>query len=213
MYTVYGRATSSNVQALLWGMEELGLTYSRLDYGEVFGGLDTPEFRAMNPHGRIPVLTDGDTALWETPAILRYLVTKHGDDSIWPKDLLARAVVDMWAEWSKHAIAEAFTGPVFWHAVRTKPENRQPDVIAQNLATFESNLAKLEPRLTAHDYICGSSLTLADIQCGHVLYRYYDIDIPRSDLPALRRYYDRLTKRAAYQRSVMVSYETLIGTF
>ena len=213
MYTVYGRATSSNVQALLWGMEELGLTYTRLDYGEVFGGLDTPEFRAMTPHGRIPVLKDGDTALWETPSILRYLMSKHANDDIWPKDLLARAQVDMWAEWAKRAIAEAFTSPVFWHTARTKRENRQPDVIAQNLQAFERNLAKLETRLDQHDYVCGNSLTLADIQCGHVLYRYFDIENARAPLPAVRGYYDRLTERPAYQRSVMVSYDSLIGTF
>jgi len=44
---------------------------------------------------------------------------------------------------------------------------------------------------------------------GHVLYRYYDIDIERAELPAVRAYYDRLTARAAYQKHVMVSYEEL----
>ena len=100
MYTVYGRATSSNVQALLWGMEELGLTYDRLDYGGEFGGLDTPAFAAISPHGQIPVLQDGEMILWETPAILRFLAGEHGDDRFWPGDARKRAHVDMWAEWA-----------------------------------------------------------------------------------------------------------------
>ena len=48
MYRVYGRATSSNAQSLLWGMEELGLDYERLDFGGEFGGLDTADFRKLN---------------------------------------------------------------------------------------------------------------------------------------------------------------------
>ena len=163
MLTVYGRATSSNVQALLWGLEELGLTYTRLDYGEVYGGLDTPEFRAMTPHGKIPVLKLGDTALFETAAILRFLATAHGAEDFWPSDPLHRAEIDMWAEWAKYSVAEAFTGPVFWRNTRTAPERRDPALIARNLAAFEAQLAIAEHRLAATDYLCGSTLTLADI--------------------------------------------------
>lgn len=213
MLTVHGRATSSNVQALLWGLEELGLAYERLDCGEVYGGLDTPEFGAMNPHRRIPVLTVGDTALWETGAILRYLAAEHGGDAFWPRDPLARARVDMWAEWAKHSVAAAFTGPVFWRTARTRAANRDPALIARNLAALTTELKKAEAQLSRHQHLCGPDLTLADIQLGHVLYRYFDIDIPRADLPALRAYYDRLTARPAYRRTVMVSYDALRDTF
>lgn len=213
MLTVYGRATSSNVQAVLWGMEELGLSYNRLDYGEVYGGLDSPEFDALTPHGKIPVLKVGDQAIWETPAILRYLATEHGDHSFWPQDPLARAQVDMWAEWAKHSVAEAFTGPVFWRTARTRPENRDDALIAQNLARLSAELAKAEEKLSQSDFLCGSNLTLADIQLGHVLYRYFDIDLARPDTPALKSYFERLATRSAYQTTVMVSYDALKNTF
>ena len=58
MITVWGRATSVNVQAVMWALAELGIACERIDVGGAFGGLDTPEFRAMNPNGRIPVLRD-----------------------------------------------------------------------------------------------------------------------------------------------------------
>ena len=213
MLTVYGRATSSNVQALLWGMEELGLTYDRLDYGEVYGGLDSPAFAAMTPHGKIPVLMVGDHPIWETAAILRYLAAEYGPHSFWPRDPLARAHVDMWAEWAKYEVAAAFTGPVFWRSARTRPENRVPSLIARNIAALEVELAKAEAQLAANAYLCGPDLTLADIQLGHVLYRYFDIDIERAPLPALRAYFDRLSERPAYQKTVMVSYDALRNTF
>lgn len=209
MLTVYGRITSSNVQALLWGLEELGLTYERLDYGEVYGGTDTPEFLAMNPHGKIPVLRDGETALFETAAILRYLASQHGAETFWPKDPLKRAEVDMWAEWAKHDVAEGFTGPVFWENTRKKPKNRDSALIRANLDRFEGELAKGEARLARLPFLCGKVFTLADVQFGHVLYRYFDIDIARRTLPAVRAYYDRLCERPAYQSTVMVPYEAL----
>lgn len=45
-----------------------------------------------------------------------------------------------------------------------------------------------------------------------MLYRYYDIDIPRADLPALKAYYDRLTDRPAFRDHVMISYDELRAT-
>ncbi|UYV38994.1 glutathione S-transferase family protein [Rhodobacteraceae bacterium D3-12] len=211
--TVYGRATSSNVQALLWGMEELGLSYERLDYGEVYGGLDSAEFRAMTPHGCIPVLTIGDVALFETGAILRHLAGEHGDEAFWPSEPLKRAQVDMWAEWAKYEVAARFTGPVFWRHTRTAPERRNSALVTRNLVTLESELEKADARLQAARFLCGDALTLADIQLGHVLYRYFDIDIARRDFPALRTYYDGLSARPAYQRTIMVSYDALRDTF
>ena len=85
--TVYGRATSSNVQAVMWGAAELGLTPKRLDYGFNFGGTDSVEFRTLSPHGLVPVLKDGDTVIWESCAILRYLAAQYGDGgAFWPSD-------------------------------------------------------------------------------------------------------------------------------
>ena len=72
-----------------------------------------------------------------------------------------------------------------------------------------SRLCIAGSRLARHRYLVSDDFTLADIPFGHVLYRYYEIDIPRTDLPALRRYHDRPTERRAYRAHVMVSYDAL----
>ena len=211
-YRVLGRASSSNVQALCWGLAELGVPFERSDYGENFGGLDTAEFRALNPHGKIPVLVTPDgQGLFETPAILRYLAGRCGDAAFWPSDPVARAQVDMWAEWAKHDIAEAFTGPVFWEVVRMPKARQDPAKIKAGIAYFESQLALAEPRLET-GFLVGDTFTLADVQFGHVLYRYFDIDIPRRSLPNLWRYYQTLRARPAYQAHVMLNYDELRDT-
>ncbi|MFZ8993228.1 MAG: glutathione S-transferase N-terminal domain-containing protein, partial [Candidatus Puniceispirillaceae bacterium] len=57
--TVWGRKSSVNVQLVLWALDEMRLPYQRLDAGFIYGVVDTDEFRAMNPNGRVPVLIDG----------------------------------------------------------------------------------------------------------------------------------------------------------
>jgi glutathione S-transferase len=210
MLKIWGRTDSSNVQALMWCVAELGLRYERIDAGHRFGVNTTPEFLAMNPNGTVPVLQDGDNPpLWETGAILRYLANRYGTAPFWPEDLIARADIDRWAEWSKINIALGFTAPVFWQVVRTPADAQNPDAIAAALARLEEKLRIAEARLTQRPFLVGAALTLADIQFGHLLFRYFDIDIRRASLPAPRAYYDRLTERPQYRQHVMVSYDAL----
>jgi glutathione S-transferase len=210
MITVFGRATSSNVQAVMWGIAELGLPHERLDYGHVHGGTDTPNFLAMNPNGTVPVIRDGDLVLWESCAILRYLASRYGDGgAFWPADPGARAVVDQWAEWGKAEFCSAFTLPIFWARVRTAAKDRDEVRLTRAIGFFESRLAILDAQLEGRDHVCGPDLSLADIVIGHVLYRYYDIDIPRGAFPNVRAYFDRLSRRPAYRDHVMVPYDIL----
>lgn len=73
MLTVYGRKSSFNLQKVMWLIGELGIAHKHVELGGSFGGLDTAEFLAMNPHGRVPVIDDAGIIVWESHAILRYL--------------------------------------------------------------------------------------------------------------------------------------------
>ncbi len=210
MLTIWGRKTSSNVQALMWCIGELGLPYERHDAGLQYGGIDTQAFLAMNPNGTVPVLRDGDgEPLWETGAILRYLAAHYGAAPFWPPEGSARARVDKWAEWSKINVTLSFTVPIFWKVVRTAPADQDPAVINQAVAKLDKILDIADAQLARSAFLAGSDFTLADIQFGHVLFRYFDISITRQDRPALRRYYLALTGRPAFREHVMVSYEEL----
>lgn len=208
--TIWGRASSSNVQALMWCIGELGLAFQRHDIGHIHGGNDTPQFLAMNPNGLVPVLRDGDgPPLWETGAILRYLASRYGADPFWPADPVARAQADKWAEWAKINATLGFTGPIFWRVVRTAPSKRDPAAIAGAIDKFARILAIAEAQLASNAFLAGDDFTLADIQFGHILFRYYDIAIERPSHPRVESYYERLSRRAAYRQHVMVSYEEL----
>ncbi len=210
---IWGRLSSSNVQAVLWCLAELNLSFERINAGYIHGVVDTPDYLAMNPNGLVPTLIDGSgPPLFETGAILRYLADRYAPESFWPYDPVERAQTDKWAEWAKINIAVKFTVPVFWLVVRTAPLLRNPETIATNLKNLEKYLRVADDRLNVHQYLAGSDFTLADIQMGHCLYRYYDIAIERPNLPNLRRYYDLLSTRPAYREYVKTSYEELRAT-
>ncbi|MEO0372033.1 MAG: glutathione S-transferase family protein [Pseudomonadota bacterium] len=209
MMQIYGRATSSNVQLVMWTVAELGLNHDRLDFGHMHGGLETPEFRAMNPHGKIPVLKDGDLVIWESCAILRYLAATYGSETFWPAAPRARAEVDMWAEWGKNELCNNFTVPIFWSRVRTAAKDRDVAALDRAVTAFNGYMAHLDARLQGRDFVCGDTLTAADIVIGHLLYRWFTIDVARDGYPAVEAYYNRLTERPAYRDHVMVPYDVL----
>lgn len=212
MLEIWGRASSANVQAVMWCIGELNLAYKRHDIGGRFGGNDTPAFRSMNPNGTVPVLRDGQSEpLWESGAILRHLAGRYGSSMFWPEDAFERAAIDKWAEWSKLNIATAFTVPVFGRVVRTAPSKRDPGAIKAAIANLDVFLDVAEAQLSSNEFIATDGFTLADIQFGHVLFRYFGIDIARKSRPNLGRYYQSISGRAAFLEHVALDYSDLLA--
>lgn len=210
MLRVWGRKSSSNVQCVLWCLAELGVPHDRVDAGFIYGVVDTQDYLDKNPNGTVPTIQDGDMPpLWESGAILRYLAAKYGSGAFWPADPARRAEVDQWAEWSKLNIALNFTRPIFWQMVRTAPAQRDMAVVANALTVLNGFLDTADRQLSTRQFIAGNDLTFADIQFGHCLYRYFDIDIERATHENVRRYYDGLCERPAYQQTVMEPYDEL----
>ena len=213
MITIYGRATSSNVQLAMWMIGELGLEHERLDYGHAHGGTDTPEYRAMHPMGRVPVLRQpvegqDDLVMFESGAIARYLAGRYGSDPFWPADPVARARLDVWAEWIKVTFAPAFAQPIFW-ALLNHPKGQGGEAI-QPAADALKPLAKiLDQRIGDGPWLAGPDFSFADIWAGHLLYRYNVLTFDKTPTPALDAYYSRLVDRPAYARHVMVDFEVL----
>ena len=113
MIRLWGRKNSINVQKVQWTLGELAMPFEHVDAGGDAGGLDAPAFRAMNPHGRVPVLQDGDTAIWESNAIVRYLSAAYASGGLCPADPLERARYEAWMDWTLATLQPAIGG-LFW---------------------------------------------------------------------------------------------------
>ena len=209
MIEVLGRATSANVQIVMWALAELGLDYKRHDVGGAFGGTNTPEYLAMNPNGLVPVIKDGDLVLFESAAILRYLASKYGDQAFYPTDSAHRAKLDVWAEWTKSSFYPVLLQGLFYPLVRFDPAILDRDALAASAGEMKALATMLNDRLGAGPWIGGDDFSFADIVVGSLLFRYYDMEFDKADLPHLQAYYDRLSARPAYAGHVMVSYESL----
>jgi len=210
MITFYGRKSSDNVQKTLWMLLETGQPFKHIELGGQFGGLEDPSFLKLNPHGRVPVLQDGDTVIWESNAIVRYLAARYCAGTIWPEDPAQRAIADQWMDWGQNRLYQDFNR-LFWLTIRTPAGDQDAAKIARTLERLNGYYQLLEAQLDNQSYIAGTQLTIADIQIGSTFYRYFEMDIERPELPIIANLYARLQERAAFLQAVMVPFEELRG--
>jgi glutathione S-transferase len=212
MLKIWGRANSINVQKAMWAVGESGVAHQRIDAGGPFGGLQTPEFRAMNPNTRIPVIDDEGTIVWESHAIVRYVAAKYGKGTLWAEDPAERAKADMWIEWTQCDLQNAFMG-VFAGYWRTPENQRNMNMVRNAWMRTNALLQLLDQHLAGKKFITGESFTMGDIPPGAQLFRYYEMQIPleRPKLPNVEAWYARLKDRPAYREHVMVSFQDLKG--
>lgn len=203
-----GRRTSVNVQKVLWTLAEQGLEVEQVDLGGPFGGLDDPEYRRLNPLGKVPTLIDGDLAVWESNAIVRHLARTQADGRLAGATDADRARADIWMEWFQNNVYPHYM-TVFVQAFRLPRLQRDAATLAAALERLTESLALIDRHLSDHAFVAGDQLSMGDIPVGASLYRYFTMEIDRPDLPHLTAYYDRLCARPAYADHVMVSYESL----
>lgn len=210
MIVLYGRPNSINVQKALWALDELGLAYQHVDAGGDAGGLDTPAFRAMNPHGRVPVLRDGDTAIWESHTIVRYLAAAYGAGRLCPVDPLARAKCEAWMDWTLATLQPAVMG-LFWGFYRTPAASRDAALVRRLEQESAAAVASLDHWLSERPFVAGAELTMADIPAGTLMFRYFGMGVATPDAPSVQAWRARLAERAAYRNRVMRPFDELFG--
>ena len=200
---VLGRTSSVNVQKVMWCAAELGLEVDRHDYGGAFGGNDTADYLAKNPNGKIPVLIDGDHVMWESNAIVRYLVDQYDDGAWQPVTAQARGIASQWMDWALGELQAPMT-VIFWTLIRTAPEDRDPDALAAAITEGGRLLVMLDNHLANRKFVAGETPSCGDIPIGCFVNRWFQMDIDRPDLKNLARWYDSLCQRPAYKEHVMV---------
>jgi glutathione S-transferase len=210
MLKIWGRRSSANVQKVMWLVGELNLAHEHIPLGGPYGPADTPEAMTRNPNGRVPVIDDEGTVVWESNAVVRYLAARYGRPRFWQDDPAARAQWDKWMDWSATTFQPNIVGQ-FWAYWRTPEAERKPEEIAHFGKRAAQNLTMLDGILAKQPYLAGAEFSLADIPTGVHLYRYYTMGTPVPSLPHVEAWYARLKERPAYREHVMVSYDELRG--
>ncbi|MEE2655871.1 MAG: glutathione S-transferase [Pseudomonadota bacterium] len=202
MLKIIGRSTSSNVQKVLWICGEMGISFDREDLGGPFGGNDKPEYRALNPNGKVPTIIDDEFVLWESNSCTRYLAAKYAPGTLYPDDLTARADAERWMDWQIATVSPTLV-PVFWGMVRTAPEDRDLKAIEVARKKLSANIAIMDTQLSNSTYLAGNTFTVGDVPLGITAYRWFNMEIEREPYINVQRWYDLLCDRPAFQEHVM----------
>ncbi len=113
MLKIWGRISSINVRKVVLAAQLLELPFERVDAGAGFGIVKTPDYLARNPNALVPLLEDGDFALWESNVIVCYLCARHAASGFYPQDLRERFDAERWMDWQQTTLnpagREAFT--------------------------------------------------------------------------------------------------------
>jgi glutathione S-transferase len=203
MLKVWGRTNSINVQKVMWTIAELGLPVERVDAGMAFGIVNEPWYAGLNPNRLVPAIDDDGVVLWESNVIVRYLAAKHALGTLMPSDPALRAKAEMWMDWQQNSLGP-WLGPVFMGLIRTPAEKRDMAAIGAAAEKAAATVALLDKQLAGKTFLLGDQFTVADIPVGCSVYRWYALPVEHPELPNLRAWYERLTKRPGFAANVML---------
>ncbi len=204
MLKIWGRATSSNVQKVLFCCAELDIPFERLDIGGPFGGNRDPEYLRLNPNGLVPTVKDGDLIMWESNTICRYLAATRNGERLYPRDPAARTNVERWMDWQL-AVVGAPMGQLLYGLVRATPETRDAAAIEAARRRAAAAWTIVDDALVDRPYLAGDHLSLAEIVLGTQIYRWFAFPIERPELANLRRWHDRMAERPAFKTHIEIA--------
>ncbi|WP_438280926.1 glutathione S-transferase family protein [Pseudomonas alabamensis] len=199
MLHLLGKASSINVRKVLWTCAELQIPFERHDWGSGFRDTTTPDFTALNPNAKVPVINDDGFVLWESNTIIRYLANRASAVHLYPTEAKARARVDQWMDWQATDFNTAWSY-AFMSLVRQSAAHQDPNALAWGCREWTRHMAILDRQLDATGaYVSGSTFSLADIPIGLSVNRWFETPLDHPDFPAVGAYYQRLSERPGFR--------------
>jgi glutathione S-transferase len=194
MIRILGRATSGNVQKVLFFLEEVGLKYVREDYGRQFNNTNTDAYRKLNPHMKVPTLVDGDLVSWESNTILRYLAAANAPQ-LTGATPAEKTYVERWMDWMLASLNTPYLA-MFKDAKKPAGE-RAADFAAQS-ADLVAQLKILDGHIAGKQWFALDRFTLAEIALAPVVKRCLDFPIERPECAELMRWMKSIEARPAF---------------
>jgi glutathione S-transferase len=188
-----------------WALEELGLPYEYVALDRAKGEHRSPEYLAVNPHGKVPALVDGDQRFFESGAILLHLGNRYGvEKNLWPAGGgQARADAVSWTVWAMTELGP-YLMQYLYHGLDTpvsyKPEDRSKAAAEYNRSQLDRLLAALEARLDGREYLLGG-FSLVDVAAASwlALGTQFGLDLGR--YPRVAAWLKRCRERPAFKRA------------
>ena len=195
MLRIYGAAKSRGMR-VLWMAGELGLQYEHRDYLPRSGETQTPEYRALNPNGRVPTIDDDGFVLSESMAINLYLAKKH-KSPLYPTDVKNEALAWQWSLWETDRLDRQIVNYVR-HTKDLPEKERKADLADASWKEIVPALDVLEAALSKSEWLAGPAFSVADLNVAGALYRGLFVDLGK--WPRTKAWLTRCWERPAAKR-------------
>jgi glutathione S-transferase len=183
----YSRAAN-----VIWMLEEVGIDYELRFVDILKGAHKAPELLALNPMGKLPILTDGDIVVTESAAVGLYLADRYSLGKLAPApDDPARAAYLRWS---------FFAPSVIEPGMMAKSSGWEFKPSQAGWGTYESMLGAMESAVAGKSYVLGDRFSMADVLFGGTIRYMLRFKLLEST-PTFAAYAERLAARPAAQRA------------
>ena len=194
-------APNSRAGRIVWLLEELGLPYelNRMDFHPK--DLKSDEHRARHPLGRVPVLEDGDITIYESGAIVEYVLERHKNGGL--KPAVDAPEYPAYLQWF-HYCEGMVMPPVNTIVVQTvllPPERRDETALSQAQRLLTKSLEPVNEALAGKEYLIGD-FSGADIMLGHACFMANRLGCVTDEMTHLKAYVERVAARPAFQKAM-----------
>ena len=194
-------APNSRAGRIVWLLEELGLDYDLNAMAFHPKDLKSDEHRKRHPLGRIPVLEDGDVSIFESGAIVEYVMARYGDGGL--KPAVDAPEFPEYLQWFHYC--EGMVMPpintIMVHSVLLPPERRDQTALEQAQRLLGRAVAPVNEALAGREYLVGA-FTAADIMLGHSIFMANRLGQVADEMGNVKEYIGRIEARPAFQKAI-----------
>ena len=186
---------------VVWLLEELGLEYEVNIMPFTKEGLKSPEHRSRHALGRVPVLEDGDTSIFESGAIIDYVLERHKNGGLKPSS--DSSEFPFYLQWY-HYCEGMVMPPMNQIVVQTillPPDRRDETVLNQAKNLLTKSLAPVNENLANNDYLIGD-FSGADLMLGHSCFMANRLGCVSEEMQNIKDYVARINARPAFQKAI-----------
>lgn len=189
---LYEFAPTRSIRAR-WALQELGVDFEAITVNLLLGEHTQPQFREINPAGKLPALVDGDFVLTESVAIVLYLAEKYPHKCLLPTDLRQRAELNRWMLFTVTELEQPLWR-IARHTTLYPETERLPADVTLARREFKEMAAVLEKHMQARQFVVGDSVTVADFVLAYTVDWGNEVKL-LDHCPRLRSYMERMYAR------------------
>lgn len=199
--TIYHVAGTRSMRVIWLCLElDIPLEIEVIDFSPAYR--NTASWRALSPTGKVPVLRDGEFTMFESGAMVQYLLDAYGDGRLQPRPgTKAAALFQQWSWFAEATLARPL-GDIAQHSVIRPEAERIPGVVEDAKVRALTALGAVEKGLENCTYLMGEAFSAADINMGYSLMLAERFGLLHEDLMQTRAYFSRLKDRPFYQEAI-----------